>query len=424
MTKTLKILAVLPLYGGSLPIGQFCVDALRDLGHKVEVFQAPDFYPALQAFNGMKVSLEKHDFLQNTFTQLLSEAIYAQAESFMPDLVFCLAQAPLTRQVLKRLEKDKIPTAMWFVEDYELFTYWRAYANLYTYFFVIQKEPFLSLLREGGHTNAHYLPLAALPCFHQKAELSQQEKLKYSADVAFLGAGYTNRRHEFKKLMRLPSFKIWGSDWEGENLLKPFIQDSGARISPEDCVKIYSATKINLNLHSSIHAEKTKKGDFVNPRTFELASIGAFQLVDRRTLMPELFEISGENRELVTFENFDEVPSLINHYTTKADEREQIAERARQRVLRDHTYQIRMEEMLKIINPQVKDNKDYEEYLKDIPETMRTEVADLLKELELPANADFDDILLALRKETKPLSPLETSILFLDEWRKQYGKKA
>ncbi len=44
--KVLRILVVLPLYGGSLPVGRFCVSALEKMGHLVETFEAPDFYGA------------------------------------------------------------------------------------------------------------------------------------------------------------------------------------------------------------------------------------------------------------------------------------------------------------------------------------------------------------------------------------------
>ena len=38
------ILIVLPMYGGSLPIGRYCGNALRGLEHLVEYFKAPTFY--------------------------------------------------------------------------------------------------------------------------------------------------------------------------------------------------------------------------------------------------------------------------------------------------------------------------------------------------------------------------------------------
>ncbi len=421
MSKPLKILVVLPIYGGSLPIGQYCVEALKALGHKVEVFEAPDYQSTQLALGSLKVSAEKNNFLQNTLANLLSEAVYAQAERFHPNLVLALAQAPLTRAVLKRFERDKIPTAMWFVEDYNLFTYWRSYANLYTHFFVIQQEPFLTLLKEGGHQSAHYLPLAALPTFHKKQELSPEEQAKYGSDVGFLGAGYANRRLEFRKLHGF-DLKIWGSDWDGETILKPYIQNNGLRVNPEESVKVYNATKININLHSSIHTDKTTMGDFVNPRTFELASMGAFQLVDKRTLMPELFEIEGENKELATFTKFDEVPDLIRYYTEHKEERESIAKRATQRILKDHTYQQRMHTLLDIVAPSCAINEALDNYLKDLPEDLRRDYLELVDKFDLPHDVSFDELLTAIRGETGKLDPLESSLLFLSEWHKQYSK--
>ncbi len=420
MSKALRILFVLPCYGGSLPIGQYCVQALRDLGHIVEVFDSPSFHEAYVSLQSLGVSAERNSFLVNTFTNLLSEAVYAKAEQFAPDFVFAMAQAPLSLGVLKRFERDKIPTAMWFVEDYTLFTYWRAYANLYSYFFVIQKEPFLSLLAEGGHTNAHYLPLAALPNFHKKMPLAEVEKVKYGADVAFLGAGYPNRRREFKKLLSY-NFKIWGSDWEGDSILEPFVQDKGARVSPEASVKIYNATKINLNLHSSVKNEDNQMGDFVNPRTFELASMGAFQLVDKRALMPELFELEGENKELVTFSNFDEVHDLIAYYIKNPEEREAITKRAVEKVHTKHSYQARMQEVVDIISKNLAPRSEEENYFSDMPEDFQKELVTLIKQYNLPASANLTDVVNAIKQVRKPLEPLEASILFLDEWRKQYG---
>ncbi len=425
MANTLKILFVLPLYGGSLPIGQYCVQALKDLGHIVEVFEANKFQEAMHSFSCLNISQVKSDFLKNNLANLLSEAVYAQAERFEPDIVFSMAQAPLTKPVLKRFEKDNIPTAMWFVEDYKVFTYWRAYANLYSYFFIIQKDEFLSLLHEGGHKNAHYLPLAALPSFHKKQELTKEERNTYGADLAFLGAGYPNRRHQFRKLLSVKNFKIWGSDWEGESLLIPFIQNNGQRVDPITSVKIYSATKVNLNLHSNVKSESQEIGDFVNPRTFELASIEAFQLVDKRSLMAELFEIEGENKELVTFDNFDQVPELLNYYLLKNEEREAIAQRAAKRVHKDHSYQARMKEAIDIIaqNLPEKTVKEFE-FLDEFEGLNKEEIKALYQRLQLPYTSSFSDLIFALRKEYHSLDSLETSLLFLDEWQKLYGKKA
>lgn len=420
--RALRVLVVLPLYGGSLPIGRFCVEGLRESGHMVEVFEAPSFYSAFSALRDMRVTTDRQEYLENSFLQVVSQAVLAKVETFEPDVVLCMAQAPLNRQALKRLRKDGVATAMWFVEDFRLFTYWRAFAPYYDFFAVIQYEPFISQLRDIGVENTLYLPMAALPSLHQPMQLSAAEQRKFGADVAFLGAGYPNRRVAFRQLVHL-DFKIWGTEWDGEPLLERHVQLGGARISSEDCVKIYNATKINLNLHSSVRADElVSGGDFVNPRTFELAACGAFQLVDRRSLMPELFAAD----ELAVFSSPEEMLDSIHRYLGDEEARRAVAEKGRERVLRDHTYARRMQTLLAFIAerrkgwPEAKRPDD--SFPPDVPESLRGELAGMMARLNLPADAAFADVVWAIRQQQGQLSGLDTAVLFLDEWKKQYAR--
>ena len=417
----LRVLVVLPMYGGSLPVGRSCVRALAGLGALTEVFDAPDFYPAFRALEGLRVTPERLDHLEQSFLQVVSQAVLAKTETFEPDLVLALAQAPLSRQALKRLRRDGVATAMWFVEDYRLFPYWEAYAPLYDLFAVIQREPFRAKLAEIGAANTVYLPLAADPDFHKPLELSAVERRRFASDVSFMGAGYPNRRRAFRELMQY-DFKIWGNDWEGETALAALLQDPTRRVAPEETVKIFNASKINLNLHSSTEpGVLVPRGDFVNPRTFELAMCGAFQLVDKRALLPELFATD----ELAAFSDIAELREKIDYYLAHDDERAEVAARARSRALRDHTYAARMQTLLDYaaqVFPGWPRPRASEPALAGLPENLRAEVAGLISRLGLPQNAAFGDLIWALRREQGKLTSLETSLLFLDEWRKQYVK--
>lgn len=416
----LRVLVVLPLYGGSLPVGLSCARALSAMGHLVEVFEAPDFHPAFSALKTLRVTSERLAYLEQSFLQVVSQAVLAKAETFAPDLVLAMAQAPLTRQALKRLSKAGTPTAMWFVEDFRLFTYWESYAPHYDVFAVIQRDPFLDKLARIGAPNALYLPLAADPDFHRPLDLTPVERRLYGADVSFLGAGYPNRRLAFRELMEFKP-KIWGSDWEGEDALAPYLQRGGERIAPEEAVKIFNATAVNLNLHSSISVkELVGHGDFVNPRTFELAMCGAFQLVDERALLPELFAPD----ELATFGDMDELKAAIARFLAHPEERQAFADKARTRALRDHTYQARMQTLLDFVAerfPGWPAARDGQGALAALPEAYRRETADLLGGLGLSEDVPFADLVWAVRAKAGRLTPLETAILFLDEWRKQYG---
>lgn len=416
-SQRLRILVVLPLYGGSLPVGQRCVQALKEMGHIVKVFNGPTFQSAFLAFQGLQVGSDKLEYLENSYLQLVSQAVYSQAQDFDPDLVLAVAQAPLTRQVLKRLQKDGVPTAMWFVEDFQLFTYWRGFAPFYDFFAVIQKGEFEQKLAEIGTPNTLYLPLAAEPNFHKPLTLSDTEKRQFGSDISFMGAGYPNRRLAFRRLSEY-DFKIWGTEWDGDEELAPLVQRNGERISPDDAVKIFNATKININLHSSVKNVLVGGGDFVNPRTFELACCGAFQLVDKRKLLPEMF---AEN-ELATFSDMTELKEQINFYLANPAARQEMANRARARVLKEHTYQNRMQTLLDFIQSRLNDwPKNRQKNLwPEMDEQLRGELLSLLDKLELPPSTDFDTFIWTLRQANGILSPLETALLFLDEWKKQY----
>ncbi len=423
MKSALRILNVLPMYGGSLPVGRYCTTALRQLGHTVEVFEAPEFYGAFCALKSQRISVERLAGLENSFLQIVSQTILAKVESFAPDLVLAQAQAPLSRQALQRLRRDKVATAMWFVEDFRVFPYWKAFARHYDVFAVIQKAPFFDLLRELGQENALYLPLAADPDFHAPLELSPVDRRRYGADLAFLGAGYPNRLAAFRQLTAM-NFKIWGNDWPPDPILALCMQRPGERISPEEAVKIFNASKINVNLHSSVKAEPlVSNGDFVNPRTFELASCGAFQLVDKRTLLGELFS----TQEVAVFEDMPEMLESIQHYLARPEKRRIMAERARARVLAEHTYVHRMHALLDFVKaktgvgPKNERSAGQPGPLDNLPEDLQSEVRALLNTLELPESVSFADLIWTIRQRQGVLSDLETSLLFLDEWRKQYA---
>ncbi len=418
----MRVLVVLPLYGGSLPVGRYCVAALRELGHLVEVFEAPEFYASFQALKGLKVTSDRLQYLENSYLQVVSQAILAKVETFEPDLVLALAQAPLSIQALKRLKRDGVPTAMWFVEDYRLFTYWQAFAPHYDFFAVIQKGEFLSQLQQVGMGNALYLPLAAQPDVHKRLELSSVERRKFGSDVSFMGAGYPNRRVAFRELVRF-DFKLWGTDWDGDPILAPYVQMAGARVSSEDCVRIFNATKVNINLHSSIQAkELVTGGDFVNPRTFEVAACGAFQLVDRRGLMAELFS----DGELAIFDSMEELAPRIEHYLANPEERIAIAKRGQARVLAEHTYAARMRTLLDFVaerRPGWPKPRAASPAFEGLPAELAAEISALLERLGLPADTGFDDLVWAVRQQQGTLAGLDAAVLFLDEWRKLYARK-
>jgi spore maturation protein CgeB len=342
----LRILVVGPLYGGSHPVARSCARAFGGLGHKAALLDYAPFYPGYQALRDVTADKPTANRLTQELVNFLGEILLARVRDFRPDLVFFLAQAPADPRLLRQLRAEGPLLAYWFVEDFQVFPYWRDLAPEVDVFFTLQREPFFRELTELGQKNAAFLPLAADPEIYRPLDLTPAEQRQFGAAVAFVGAGYRNRREFFHGLLDF-DFKIWGSEWNLNSPLGPFIQNQGARVSAEEAVKIFNASRINLNLHSSpYYLGINPEGDYLNPRTFDLAAAGAFQLVDPRLQLPEFFT---PEEEVAIFHDLAEAREKIAFFLSQEEERLRVAQRGRERCLRDHTYSIRMEQALDVI---------------------------------------------------------------------------
>jgi spore maturation protein CgeB len=342
----LRILVVSPLTGGSYPLTGYCARALAELGHAVTVLDTSPFASALGGIGGFTPKKAVQKTIGEAFANFLGRGVLAAVEHHDPDLVLGMAQAPLSGAVLRELGRRGTVRAMWFVEDHRLFGYWKDVIAEYDHFFTIQAGEFLATASQATAGQVAYLPCAADPAVHRPFPLCAEERAELGSPVGFLGAGYHNRRIAFRSLLDL-GLKLWGTQWKGSGQLESAVQRGGARITTDDMVRIFNATDVNLNLHSSTYVDGVDpRGDFVNPRTFELAACGAFQLVDERALLPSLLR---PGTEVATFTDTAELRPLVEHWLARPDERAAIAAAGRARVLAEHTYRHRMEALLEAI---------------------------------------------------------------------------
>lgn len=281
--------------------------------------------------------------MQNKYADFLSQLTLVQLAERPPDLVLAMAQAPMTLPVLEHLRKKRFLTAMWFVENYRHLTYWQQMAGGFDFWFVIQQAACMDALRHAGAKQVHYLPMAADPSVHRPLILTPTEKAEFGADVSFVGAGYANRREILPQLITPEwAFKVWGNEWDGADALAGVLQRRGARIDTDACMKVFNASTVNLNLHSHTGRGLDPNADFVNPRTFELAACGAYQVVDQRLLLGDLFT----QEEIATFDRVEQLPDRIRASLKESERRTAMSHAARRRVLQEHTYRHRMTDLL------------------------------------------------------------------------------
>jgi spore maturation protein CgeB len=416
----LRILVVSPLYGGSLPITGYVTEAFEELGHKPYMIDNSVFEQGRKHLSSISKNQSQNDVLGTEYSKVIAKSVVSKAIDIKAQVVFFMAQSPGTYETLMELRKLGIPTAFWFVEDGELFDYALKIAPYYDVFFHIQKGEFEKRLKAAGAKHVHYLPMAANPEIHKPVALSLEEKDIYGSDISHMGAGYHNRRTFLKSLLDY-DFKIWGNDWDDAALISKVIQNDGERVSTNEIVKIFNSTKININLHSSTYTDGVNPhGDFVNPRTFEVAACSAFQIVDERSLLNDLF-VPG--KEIVTFKDLTSCRQVIDYYLEHPEEADKIAKNGRERVLKEHTYKHRMQEAIEIIsgNCNIKVSKDQTNSVKSLV-TAAGEDEELAKLFRSMGNEEdelsLEGIAESITNSEGELSEMEAIFLMMHEFNK------
>lgn len=107
------------------------------------------------------------------------------------------------------------------------------------------------------------------------------------------------------------------------------------------CNVIRNQTKINLNGHVSYQKEKGLREDW-NQSLINICLSGGFQIVD----FPRALEVFEGNVPVPSDDDFHEVAT---YYLNNDSERKEMAFRAREIALRNHTWKTRMAELLQII---------------------------------------------------------------------------
>jgi len=331
----MRILVVGAIQGGTVPIGRAICAAFTRLGQDAHLL---DFSDLLEEFKEARSADDfdrSYQFHVRYKTRLLEKVVECT-----PDVVFGLAQSPLNdTEILTELKKAGITLCYWFLEDYRLFDSWQTIASYFDHFFTIQREPFWERLRGMGCRTYHYLPAAFDPDPGSSAQGGGP-----AISVSFVGAPYPNRVHFFEKLGR-GDFEIYGDGWNRYRI--PSVAAGDRRVTESEARDVYRRSLVNINLHSSTLENGFGRGDFINPRTFELAGLGVFQVTDMRKLLPLHFNPADE---IVALGSWEDMRKAIGYFLDHEEERQAYAKRAQARVLKEHTYLHRAQEILDLVS--------------------------------------------------------------------------
>ena len=132
-------------------------------------------------------------------------------------------------------------------------------------------------------------------------------------------------------------FRLYTRETE---VVSPKIRRFGEVDSDSEALKVFAASKVNLNLT----LRSIEVG--LPLRIFDIMSMGGFTLTDFREDAAALFE---EDREIVMYRTPEEMLEKIDYYLRHEEKRTKIGENARARVEEDFTYKKQLTKMMKII---------------------------------------------------------------------------
>jgi len=123
--------------------------------------------------------------------------------------------------------------------------------------------------------------------------------------------------------------------------IEPLVKIAKPSIYGLEMLKALSKSKVGFNYHGE------GAGDFAaNIRLFEITGVGSCMITDWKKNLHEFFELDSE---VVAFKSAEECIEKVRWLIDHPQEREEIARRGQQRVLREHTYKLRAEQLHHII---------------------------------------------------------------------------
>ena len=383
-------LRILLVHSGYLLMGEL-INAIRLLGYRMDTI-----------FLEKEAEVARNEFVEDLLRTVME---------FRPDFVLTINHMGFDREgiVTDLLTTLEIPFASWFVDSPMLIVrHYRRNISPYCAIFLWDSD-YIKDIKELGFDKVHYLPLGSdpqtfTPMGIKKNSMSSrhivsfvgnsmvgvvqeriqrlaipQEQMDFIEELAieYAKSGARNtgdildlpqyavrplvkkmnngRRLDFEALIMWKSTQLHRLGYV--EMLEPFLPvvrgDKGwnkllgrsFQIGPElsyyrELNSFYNASKINFNVTS------TQMRNAVNQRVFDVPASGGFLLTDYKEQLEDLMHVGTE---VVCYRDKEEIPELIRFYLGQDDLREKIAQRARKRVLAEHTYVHRLEELCRLM---------------------------------------------------------------------------
>jgi len=282
-----------------------------------------------------------------------------------PDLCFfSLFGDEIKKEIIKKITKENNSlTFNWFTDDhFRFYNFSRYYAPCFHWVSTTDSQT-MEKYYKIGYRNVIKTQWA---CNHFSYKPFDLPKIY---DITFVGQPHGNRREVIEKIRKAGiNIKCWGKGWPD------------GRVSQNEMLRIFSQSKINLNLTKSsgninfrtlasiflkreldsslkpispkywfgnFQSILAKKREQIKGRNFEIPGCGGFLLTSDADNLGDYYE---DGKEIVIYKDINDMIDKIKYYLEHNKEREAIAKAGYERTLQEHTYEKRFNNIFTELN--------------------------------------------------------------------------
>lgn len=317
--------------------GLHIAETLENMGHTVRRFE-----PGYQSgrIGGQlghridqvgRVMHEVSDNLPSVRAWRMRE-LWKLVEQSSPDLVIVIHDFLWPAEVAELKHRTGATVALWFPDA--MVNFGRGFFMNAPYDGLFFKDPYIiHALSDVLARPVYYLPECFNPARHTLDNTQADNLEEYRCDITTAGNLHSYRVAFFKHLDAY-NIKIWGAPaplWMNAGQVAEMFQ--GRAVFNQDKARAFNGAKIVIN---NLHYGEIWG---VNARTFEAAGIGAFQMVDWRPGLAQLFE---DGKELISFRGWHDLKEKIDYWLPRDEDRQTIALAGKRRAHAEHTYALRL----------------------------------------------------------------------------------
>lgn len=322
-------------------------NAFLDMGHDFEILTADQ--NANQIFEQFRPDL----FITSSFSWYRKYLKFPDLKQFRREGMFTLVKVDFWNSPISGLRINEAPSLK---NDKEFLHLTQHDLFGDAYFHVVEQgDARMDGFAESTGKQYHTIPLGA-----DRISLVPSYEDGFVSDLAYIGTNLPDKRRFFKQnvfpLAKKWNLKVYGQDWTRRDYLAGWVQRAGQylnipvirslrkpKLAFSDEAKIYRSAGISINVHEAYQREY---GGDCNERTFKIPFCCGFEVVDSVSCIKKYFPGNGE---IVMAKNDREWVELVNYYLENPEKREAIMQAGRKRVLEEHTYHHRAQQMINIV---------------------------------------------------------------------------